>query len=108
MQSSVPSSIAPPTTESDRSLRKVDTLVMPDPMSMFALLCFRDQMVSTMLFLVGARLSERLLLLFSFEPGSEPAFLPKTVGKRLRSKSSLSSVMWSLMMLSFCRTGEWE
>lgn len=76
---------------------------MPEPMSTLALFCFRDQMESTMLFFVGARLRARLLLLVSLELGSEAR--PKTVGKRLRSKSSLSSVMWSLMMLSFCRTG---
>lgn len=100
----VPSSIAPPTTESDRSLLIVDTLVIPDPMSTLALLCFLDQGKSTMLFFVGARLSERLLLLVSLEPASDAVLRPKTVGKRFRSNSSLSSVMWSLMMFSFCRT----
>ena len=69
-----------------------------------AVLALRDQMESTMLFLVDVLDKERLLVLLVSAIPAFVSLLVSAVGKKFRSKSSLSSATWSLMILSFCNT----
>ena len=66
-----------------------------------AVLALRDQIESTILFRVDVRDKERLLVLLVSAMPAFVSLLVSAVGKKFRSKSSLSSATWSLITFSF-------